>query len=461
MRNNRLKERGITLIALVITIIVLLLLAGISISMLAGNNSVLNRAGQSRAANALGIAKDQVNLAVMAAVQDYYQSIYDGQNVSTTYTASNLDNYIVTNVKKNNTENNEYNLEVTDVEFGNWKNKKITLKYLPDGSIVKGTLNNGVMTWGNIENAGQDPTLSEGLDATAIAAAPTTYFGMDVVGYTTNERVKATTSAQDTANPDECKTIEWQVFYAGKIDDTDTTENNHIYLISKDYVENSYLPGKTISGTTYSPLKISGSNYKVRMASTTTNGIMNAYGGSSSITNSTMKKLNKDYSITKNYNSSNPNMKAVAYMLDKDIWNSRYGNNNYSDYVIGGPSVELLFKSYNKFANGGNNVFQARAKSTYGYEISKNSGANWDNSYSGFNAAPYCISSGSKANAYWMASPSAIGVADVMALREVGYVDGTGYPHDAYGIRPLICLKDTVELQETTIGGKTVLQIVE
>ncbi len=40
--------KGITLIALVITIIVLLILAGISISMLSGDNSILSRAGQAR-----------------------------------------------------------------------------------------------------------------------------------------------------------------------------------------------------------------------------------------------------------------------------------------------------------------------------------------------------------------------------------------------------------------------------
>ena len=37
--------KGITLIALVITIIVLLILAGISITMLAGDNSILKQAG--------------------------------------------------------------------------------------------------------------------------------------------------------------------------------------------------------------------------------------------------------------------------------------------------------------------------------------------------------------------------------------------------------------------------------
>ena len=40
------QKKGITLIALVITIIVLLILAGISISMLAGDNGILKKATQ-------------------------------------------------------------------------------------------------------------------------------------------------------------------------------------------------------------------------------------------------------------------------------------------------------------------------------------------------------------------------------------------------------------------------------
>ena len=159
MRNNRIKERGITLIALVITIIVLLLLAGISISMLAGNNSVLNRAASSKSSNALGIAKDQVNLAVMTAMQDYFQSIYDGQDVSTTYTSTGLDKYIVANIKPENTDNPNYNLVATDIEFGKWTgtrtNATITLKYKPDGTTVRGTIANGVITWEAIEYKGQ------------------------------------------------------------------------------------------------------------------------------------------------------------------------------------------------------------------------------------------------------------------------------------------------------------------
>ena len=44
MRVNFNENKGITLIALVVTIIVLLILAGISVSMLTGQNGILNRA---------------------------------------------------------------------------------------------------------------------------------------------------------------------------------------------------------------------------------------------------------------------------------------------------------------------------------------------------------------------------------------------------------------------------------
>ena len=53
---------GITLIALVVTIIVLLLLAGISIQMITGNNGILNRAGESKEETRGGTVKEYIDL---------------------------------------------------------------------------------------------------------------------------------------------------------------------------------------------------------------------------------------------------------------------------------------------------------------------------------------------------------------------------------------------------------------
>ena len=66
--NLNLKERkGITLIALVITIIVLLILAGVSIAMLTGQNGILTQAQNAKTTNENKSAEEKVKLAIMAA----------------------------------------------------------------------------------------------------------------------------------------------------------------------------------------------------------------------------------------------------------------------------------------------------------------------------------------------------------------------------------------------------------
>ncbi|MBS6251628.1 MAG: hypothetical protein KH434_00030 [Clostridium sp.] len=56
------RQKGITLIALVITIIVLLILAGVSIAMLTGDNGILNQANDSKIETAVGTVKEQIKL---------------------------------------------------------------------------------------------------------------------------------------------------------------------------------------------------------------------------------------------------------------------------------------------------------------------------------------------------------------------------------------------------------------
>ena len=64
------KNKGITLIALVVTIIVLLILAGISISMLTGQNGILNRATEAKQETGVAQEEEQVKLAVMSALTE-------------------------------------------------------------------------------------------------------------------------------------------------------------------------------------------------------------------------------------------------------------------------------------------------------------------------------------------------------------------------------------------------------
>ena len=60
LKNNK----GITLIALVITIIVLLILAGVSIAMLTGENGILTQAQKADDNTAIAEAADKINMAL-------------------------------------------------------------------------------------------------------------------------------------------------------------------------------------------------------------------------------------------------------------------------------------------------------------------------------------------------------------------------------------------------------------
>ena len=81
IKNNIKSEIGITLIALVITIIVLLILAGISISMLSGDNSILSRAGQARDKTEESSREEQRRLTMLEAALNVNGEDYNGVKI--------------------------------------------------------------------------------------------------------------------------------------------------------------------------------------------------------------------------------------------------------------------------------------------------------------------------------------------------------------------------------------------
>ena len=70
IRHKSKEIHGITLIALVITIIVLLILAGISISMLSGDNSILQQAGKAKEETTIAEDKEMIKLSLMQALSN-------------------------------------------------------------------------------------------------------------------------------------------------------------------------------------------------------------------------------------------------------------------------------------------------------------------------------------------------------------------------------------------------------
>lgn len=77
--------KGITLIALVITIIVLLILAGVTISMVVGNNGVLSQAKKSAQNTKVGEIKDEIEL-----IRADYEVEHEGENPTAQYLLDKL-----------------------------------------------------------------------------------------------------------------------------------------------------------------------------------------------------------------------------------------------------------------------------------------------------------------------------------------------------------------------------------
>ncbi len=93
MKNNK----GITLIALVITIIVLLILAGVSIALVTGDNGLLGQATRAGAETQVAEAKEMAIMDVSALVAQYYEDRYVNKQstgatgtTATAYVKSNL-----------------------------------------------------------------------------------------------------------------------------------------------------------------------------------------------------------------------------------------------------------------------------------------------------------------------------------------------------------------------------------
>ena len=92
-----LKEKsGITLIALVITIIVLLILAGVSIAMLTGDNGILTQATEAKEKNTIGGEKEQISLALQS-----LRMKKQAENVTNEITVSELDEQLKYDGAKN------------------------------------------------------------------------------------------------------------------------------------------------------------------------------------------------------------------------------------------------------------------------------------------------------------------------------------------------------------------------
>ena len=88
------KERGITLVALVVTIVVLLILAGVSISMVLGNNGIVTKAQASQAAQDKAYAREVAESALKSVQIDVLTGVKTTAGVTDVVTAINDSHFV-------------------------------------------------------------------------------------------------------------------------------------------------------------------------------------------------------------------------------------------------------------------------------------------------------------------------------------------------------------------------------
>ena len=431
-------KRGISLIVLVITIVVVIILAAAVILSLSGNNPINN----ARVAN-LDQTKDGIESSILA---------YSGKAQSQTlgyYTVAELltgnreetGEYSIIGDKKTTNNNDEeiYNIDKTKFESkidtlpstptsnGEWYvdgNGKVYLVYDKKDSMPKWMLNKD----GNIDDTFLNKLvvikdeISKG-SAKEVLDNASKYYGTTITNYSANG------------------VSDWKIFHS---------DGKNIYLISSGYLPIDKIPS-TNSGNAFS----SGALSRCASLSPAVSDSNYSAGSNSILSNNPARKWLKAY--LDNYTSANNNMKAVAYMLDTNVWNVY--KTDKAEYAIGGPTFQMFIDSYNKFYNTNYRYSSKKDEgiNVNGYQI--NDGSNywydWYENMVNTDNKLYVLSASEGAYAMWLSSPSAAGADLVLYLDYNGLFSRLSYSDNRIGFRPIVCLNSDVEVEKNDDGSVT------
>ena len=568
------KERGITIIALIVTIVVLLILAGVSISLIINRNGIISKAEVAKQETDIADEKEKINLSAVAAqtnnedavirrndfdkeLKKFFNEDYtlepdsDAEEYEVTCKKSGRKYTIKSGITKKNP---DYELNNNNTTFSSspsgWTNgdvivnvkttiQEYTLQTSKDGknwndSKEQVFSTNGIMyarLWNGSESVSElqyevnniDKSTPE-VSATAIntnsikisasdsesgiigyavttsstkpenftgvtntksfensiskLAHNTTYYVWikDEAGNTSQYSLKTpelqagslklskampqTSDASDVANnigsyigstvtnytPNGGdKNVGWKIFYAGKSDAGDSSENDHIYLIADDYIDI-----KNSAGEYNTPVSANGIHVDALVDSPKCAALATIKKSGYSSYNSLAKNwLKEDY-------GSSP----IKYMLDTEGWSSLYGN-EYAEYAIAGPTVEMFAKSWN--SNDG------YPKLSYSYD---NYGYSMDNIKStdtGYSDRLYFQSIEEEVrnscDGYWIIGQSDWGGTISISNKNGDHSVNSYAPYglNSIGFRPVVCLNTKVKLQADGMdsNGKTRYKIVE
>ena len=451
MNTKRKNARGITLIALVITIIVLLILVGITINALSGENGILKRATQAKSKTGRANALEQINLAIITARTEGLGQV-DKTVLRNEITKAGMTvktdgddlPYEVVSDKYLFRINEDYTVEEIS---GIGLSKKELKLFSGESETITATLTEGVtgtITW---ESADKNVATVENGKITAVGTTGSTTITAKVEGteyeatckVSIVQKVTSITAEQIAANPEK---------YYGQVAQN-YTQGDLTYRIFYVDKENKFGDG---ANTIY--LK---ADYK----KTTTLSSYISYTPTGSDLEK-YKKMNPSWAAQRGSSTSswNYNEHAAAWLCSPSQWTT-YVDSSKANYAIGGPSVEMYVKSYNQVSHNqeGNYTLGAtyRDTSAPGYIYTLNGAqstiSNSDYStgtdsldYKGYNSM-YAGQNGSKSGWWWLASPSSDYSNGVCYVYGGNANLSSGHYSITYGVEPIVSLKSGIQVE--------------
>ena len=394
------KKRGISLIVLIVTIVVIIILASVVILTISKNNPI-ESAKEASFKEDIRTFQDELAMYIL---KDYTSKggARDNKITATNYNPAGDPESVYTYIPSFSKKYEGKFVIKSDELMYNEETVGVNEKEWCKSLNVKANAKTGA------EKAKEDPAK---------------YYGAKVTNYTANG------------------ISDWKIFYS---------DGSNIFIISSDYIDVNKLPFKNNKKPENIQIEYpkAATFYHIYLENT----VLDEYTGTENITDEKIKALNSDY-FKNNYSSTYNNMKAVAYMLDKDIWEN-FVDSSVAEYAVGGPSIEMLLASYSKKHN---EDYRAQAANKCGYQISKDGGETWANFYGSIldkTDSLYVLPASSGANAMWLSSPSNKNIDSIIDVGFSGYVGNDGSLGGiCIGFRPLVCLNSNIFLTRNEVTG--------
>ena len=384
---------GITLIALIITIIVLLILAGVTLNMVMGENGIFSKANSAKEQTQKSTAEETIKLAVL----------------------------------ENNAKDAAGETSLNELEL-----KVEISKKLKELGYTVAEDNNTVTYYGdktiNIEDYFEkDTEKTTGITAKDVQRHPDWYYGK-TVDYTS-------LNGQN----------DWRIFHS---------DGTNIYLITGNYVKvtvnNGNINPLKLNEGTNMQISSGGQNYRVNWSSSKLPSF------NTDVSDDIISKFKINTSVFDiNSHKSNENAQCVSTLLNPSYWTGYIDNSKGNNQTaIGGPTVQLWIDSWKARYSGqevycdsanenGYYVGTSSSPSSYSMSLNQSNGGElyFANNYSaltdGNNTVDY----------YWIASPSAGRSYYLLGVNYSGDMDAHNYDDPFGALRPIVCLQSNISLK--------------